>query len=131
MAKEILTILLVLFSVCACAVQSAENICSLSKNLICSPNTTIAYIGNLGDQYKVYRYTYTFNNGNRAANRIVFIDSQGVLSGIYATDASIAKIEDSCVLFKVPQVEGNSICLINGKLPKKAWVDGYNLALFL
>jgi len=131
MRKVLLKILLVLFSAWVYASPTSENICTLSKNLVCGSNTTVLYIGSLEDKYKVYSYTHIFNNGNRAANRVLFINNQGVLSGMYAIDASITKIESGCVLFKVPKTEGNSICLSSGKLPKKAWVNGYNPELFI
>lgn len=128
--KKVLLIIF-LFSAWAYASPTPENICSISKNLVCGSNTTVLYIGNLEDKYQVYSYTHIFNNGNRAANRVLFINYQGVLSGMYAIDVSINKIEDDCVLFKAPKKEGNSICLTDGKLPTKAWVNGYNPELFI
>jgi hypothetical protein len=123
-------ILLILFSCFVHAGPTPDNVCNLSENLICGSDTELSFFGTLGNKYKVFNYTYVFNNGTRAANRILFTIRDNEFVGMFNVDESPLKIKGYCIYFNIPEEEGNSICLKDGVLPQQAWVDGSNLELF-
>lgn len=106
------------------------DICKLSENLVCGESTSIHYLGQLEGGYNVYSYVHVFGASHRAANRIIFLDKADVYLGMYATPEVGDRIQDSCVVFPIPEDEGNKICIEGNRLPKVIWLGGENPELF-
>ena len=111
-------------------VFAGEEICSLSDNLVCGPNTEIVKLGVLDDKYSVYNYTYIFGESHRMVKRVIFTGENNVFVGMYSVSDLPTEIEGTCVLFDVSSELGNTICLNNSSLPNKTLVDGENIELF-
>jgi hypothetical protein len=121
---------LVVFEVSANDILLFKEVAKSSENLIIDSQTEIKLLGSLSNGYKIYNYRHYFNGGIRVSTRLVAIDKDNALVGIYGINDWAVNISGDCVMFPNIKDHGNSICLINNKLPATAWVDGENPVLF-
>lgn len=104
--------------------QVFKNIALKSDLLIVDEHTEFQFLGSLNNGNKIFNYRRYFNAGLRAATRLVVIDTQHNLVGMYAVNDWATHVDEECVYFAYPASEGNSICLESDQLPTQAWVDG-------
>ncbi len=90
-----------------------------SEYLIIDSQTEFQLLGLLPNGYKIYNYRHYFNNGIRVTTRLVAIDNDNELVGLYGINDWAVNISGDCVMFSNTKEYGNSICLINNKLLKR------------
>jgi hypothetical protein len=93
-------------------------------------HTEAGKLGDLSNGYQVYNYRHYFNDNKRVSTRLIILKQTGELVGLYGVNEWAGSIKNDCIFFSYPENEGNSICLIDGMLPKTAWVDGENIEIF-
>ncbi len=99
-------------------------ICTLSELLVCGPNTKIEHLGTIENKYRVYLYEYTFGEAKRTSNRVVITSMYTELEAVYAVPELPISLQNNCIVFPFNESDGDSICVVNGRLPNEVLIDG-------
>lgn len=128
--KNLLVMLILMLPSISLASADDDGICLLSDSLQCGSATQISKIGVLGETYTAYTYVHVFGQAMRAANRIVLVGPDRELAGIYAVNDFPKDIQNNCLVFSYESQFGNMLCLTNGDVPEKVYLDAQVLNVF-
>ncbi|KJZ13687.1 hypothetical protein TW85_10745 [Marinomonas sp. S3726] len=110
--------------------EDVKNAQGISEYLKFDEQVEVAKLGVLKNKYIVYNYTSIWGRAKRASNRLIILNIQHQMLGMYEITEWAISIEDSCIMFPFDTEVGNNICLINNNLPKAVWLDGEKFELF-
>lgn len=125
-----LALMLFSFFVSAGDFEELKNAQGISEYLRFDNQTEVKKLGTLKDKFIVYNYTLVWGQAKRASNRIIILDTNYSMLGMYDISQWATSIEDNCIMFPFDADVGNKICLTEGALPKMTWLDGENPELY-
>lgn len=108
-------------------VKSAHDI---SEYLIFDDQVEVKKLGVLQENFIIYNYSSYWGESKRASNRLIILDSNNSMIGMYAISMWAIRIENNCIIFPFDADFGNKICINSNAFPKVAWLDGENTELF-
>lgn len=94
--------------------------------------SSIRFVGELISErrsYFVYYYFFENEETHRGHHRVLIMKPGCRYAGSYIIDYARFRTSGEDIVFDVPSGEGNIIRFADGLPPKRAWVDGANLAL--
>lgn len=124
MINFILAFNLIIFAAQVNADAVFEQVAAKHEFLFFDKQTEIKFLGSLVNGDKIYNYRHYWNGGSRVSTRIVAVDKNNELVGVYAVNDWALHLKNDCILFPYSKKEGNTICLKNGTLPRQVWLDG-------
>lgn len=129
----VLTILFLLLSVgCHADDERQGSVLSISEILtsggfsgILDKASSIQEVGSIESgekKFDIYYYAREFSN-QRLTQRLLVVEG-GKYLGMYALNDKPIKIEGDKILFPYAEENGNSISIVDGKVPAEAFLDG-------